>query len=60
MAGTPLTNRHTNTIMGDRSPKSKQKDKNQKQGKADAATKAKQRAMAGKQQSGLPGTKKKK
>jgi len=36
--------------MGDKSPKSKQKDKNQKQGKANAAQKEKQRMISGKQQ----------
>ena len=46
--------------MGDKSPKSKQKDKNQKQGKADASRKEKQRLTAGKQQAGATFQKKKK
>jgi len=36
--------------MGDKSPKSKQKDKAQKQGKAAAADKERQRLIAGKKQ----------
>jgi hypothetical protein len=36
--------------MGDKSPKSKQKDKNQKQSKADASDNAKKRAITNKQQ----------
>ena len=46
--------------MGDKSPKSKQKDKNQKQGKANAVQKEKQRVITGKQQdrSAAPGKKK--
>ncbi len=40
----------TSKTMGDKSPKSKQKDKNQKQGKADASRQAKQRAISNKQQ----------
>lgn len=35
--------------MGDKSPKSKQKNKEQKQGKADTAAQDKQRAIASKQ-----------
>lgn len=34
--------------MGDKSPKSKQKSQEQKQGKADASSKAKQKAIDGK------------
>lgn len=46
--------------MGDKSPKSKQKDQNQKQSKVDASRKAKQRAIADKQQvrAAVPGKKK--
>ncbi|NNC90612.1 MAG: hypothetical protein HKN82_19315 [Akkermansiaceae bacterium] len=46
--------------MGDKSPKSKQKEKNQKQGKSDAANKEKQRLIASKQQAraAVPGKKK--
>ena len=46
--------------MGDKSPKSKQKDKKQKQGKTDAANKEKQRLIAIKQQArtNAPGKKK--
>ncbi len=45
--------------MGDKSPKSKQKDKKQKQGKAVASDKEKQRHIANKQQAGSAAAKKK-
>jgi len=47
--------------MGDKSPKSKSKDKNQKAGKAAASAKAKQNTAAGKQvdRSAAPPKKKK-
>lgn len=45
--------------MGDKSPKSKNKDSKQKKGKADAADKAKQKLIADKR-SNLPPPKKKK
>jgi hypothetical protein len=46
--------------MGDKSPKSKQKNKDQKQVKGAASAKDKQRAVAGKQQANLAAPKKKK
>lgn len=47
-------------IMGDKSPKSKQKDKKQKQGKEAASEKEKQQAIAKQQQKIAPPAKKKK
>ncbi len=40
---------HHHTIMGDKSPKSKQKNQSQRQGKADASAKAKQKQADDKQ-----------
>jgi hypothetical protein len=46
--------------MGDRSPKSKQKDKQQKQSKTDAANVAKQKIIDSKKTVSPPSSKKKK
>lgn len=46
--------------MGDKSPKSKQKSKGQKDGKAEASAKEKQRSIASKQQLDAAPPKKKK
>lgn len=47
--------------MGDKSPKSKNKDSKQKQGKTDASNKAKQKSISDKQSAGAaPPPKKKK
>lgn len=47
-------------IMGDKSPKSKNKDSKQKQGKADASNKAKQKSISDKQSANIGSTPKKK
>jgi hypothetical protein len=44
--------------MGDKSPKSKQKNQNQKQGKTDAANKEKQRVIDSKKATTMPAKKK--
>ncbi|MFT5466018.1 MAG: hypothetical protein ACI8UO_001116 [Verrucomicrobiales bacterium] len=49
----------TNIIMGDKSPKSKQKDKNQKQSKTNSSQAKRQNAIDSKRQGNLPGAKKK-
>lgn len=55
--GSPTTT--TQNTMGDKSPKSKQKSKDQKQGKANASANDKQRALDAKRQAEtLPGKKK--
>jgi hypothetical protein len=45
--------------MGDKSPKSKQKDKNQKQSKTNSSQAKRQNAIDSKRQGNLPGAKKK-
>jgi len=55
----PTENQQT-TIMGDKSPKSKQKEKDQKQGKQAASNKEKQRIIASKQERAIAPPKKKK
>ncbi len=51
---------HDKNIMGDKSPKSQLKNKNQKQSKADASNKKKAGAIASKQQANMAPPKKKK
>ena len=55
--GTPTST--TRSTMGDKSPKSKQKNKDQKQGKANASANDKQRAIDAKRQAETPPGKKK-